>query len=84
MLRRCLQCIFLCPPTPAFGWWTGKGAGVRGGRERGEEGRRGGRNEPAYTRHVAECLADAAGEPLERLAARTTENALRLFGLSGV
>ncbi len=45
---------------------------------------RGGRNEPAYTRHVAECLADAAGEPLERLAARTTENALRLFGLSGV
>ena len=39
------------------------------------------RNEPANVRHTAECLAAARGEPLETLAAITTANARRLFGL---
>ena len=42
---------------------------------------RGRRNEPAYVRQIAEFLARCADEPVERLAARTTENARRLFGL---
>lgn len=42
---------------------------------------RGRRNEPAYVRQIAEFLAGRANEPLERLAARTTENARRVFGL---
>lgn len=42
---------------------------------------RGHRNEPAFVRHTAEFLARAAGEPLEALAARTTQNAVRLFRL---
>lgn len=42
--------------------------------------RRGRRNEPAYVRHVATCLADVFGEPLEALARRTTANAVALFG----
>lgn len=40
---------------------------------------RGRENTPAHVRHVAECLARERGEPLERLAAQTTENFFRLF-----
>ena len=39
------------------------------------------RNEPANVRYTAECLAEARGETLETLAAVTTANARRLFGL---
>lgn len=42
---------------------------------------RGRRNEPAYVRQIAEFLAGRANEPLDSFAARTTENARRLFGL---
>ncbi len=42
---------------------------------------RGRRNEPAYVRRIAEFLAGCADEPVDSLAARTTENARRLFGL---
>ena len=43
---------------------------------------RGKRNEPAYVQHVAQCVADLRGVSIETLAARTTENARSLFGLS--
>jgi TatD DNase family protein len=43
--------------------------------------RRGKRNEPAYVAHTARCLAGLRGEPPEALAAATTANATRLFGL---
>ncbi|MDE2998834.1 MAG: TatD family hydrolase [Gemmatimonadota bacterium] len=43
---------------------------------------RGRRNEPAYVRQIAEFLAGRANEPLDSFAARTTENARRLFGLT--
>ncbi len=42
---------------------------------------RGKRNEPAYVRHVAEEAARVKGITLERLAAATTANAGRLFGI---
>ena len=42
---------------------------------------RGKRNEPAWVRYTAECLAEAKGISLEELAEATTENALRIFGL---
>jgi TatD DNase family protein len=42
---------------------------------------RGKRNEPAYVRHVAEKLADIKGIPLEKIAYKTTKNAVELFGL---
>ena len=42
---------------------------------------RGRRNEPAYVRRIAEFLAGRANVPVDRFAARTTENARRLFGL---
>lgn len=42
---------------------------------------RGRRNEPAHVVHTAGCLALARGEPLEALAAATTANARRLFGI---
>jgi len=41
---------------------------------------RGRRNEPAFVRAVAEALARSRGEPVERIAQRTTDNACRLFG----
>lgn len=44
---------------------------------------RGKRNEPAWVRHTAECLAGVHGIDIERFAATTTSNAIRLFGLSG-
>lgn len=42
---------------------------------------RGKRNEPAYVRHVAECVAEVRGTPLERVAEITTANARRRFGI---
>lgn len=40
---------------------------------------RGKPNEPAYVRHVAECLAEMRGESLEAIAEQTTANFERLF-----
>lgn len=42
---------------------------------------RGKRNEPAFTKHTAEFLADLRGEPFETLAIATTTNAERLFSM---
>lgn len=41
--------------------------------------KRGRPNQPAYVRFVAEYLAEHRGEPLEKLAAATTQNFYRLF-----
>lgn len=43
---------------------------------------RGKRNEPAFVKATAECLADLFGLPLEDFARHTTENACRLFRIS--
>jgi TatD DNase family protein len=40
-------------------------------------------NEPANVAHVAACLAAVRGTSAEALAATTTANALRLFGIAG-
>lgn len=45
------------------------------------EPHRGKRNEPAYVRFVAEAIAQARGDSVQRIADATTENARRLFGL---
>ena len=45
--------------------------------------KRGRRNEPAYVRHVATCLADAGPTDLAPLCRQTTANAVTLFGLDG-
>ncbi|MGQ0562227.1 MAG: TatD family hydrolase [Gemmatimonadota bacterium] len=42
---------------------------------------RGGRNEPAFVKHVAETLARMRGETLEDVAAYTFRNATRFYGL---
>lgn len=44
------------------------------------EPHRGQRNEPAYVRHVAECIAQVKDCSLEEIARQTTANAGRLFG----
>jgi TatD DNase family protein len=44
---------------------------------------RGKRNEPAFVAHTAALLAQMRGEAAEDLAARTTRNALELFGIPG-
>lgn len=44
--------------------------------------KRGKRNEPAYVRYVAECVAHLRHIPIETLATQTTENAIALFGLT--
>lgn len=43
--------------------------------------KRGRENKPAYTRYVAEKIAELRGLPLEEVAAATFANSLRLFGL---
>ena len=42
---------------------------------------RGKRNEPAYVRHVAACIAEVRGVSLADLALQTTENTRRRFGI---
>jgi TatD DNase family protein len=43
---------------------------------------RGKRNEPAFVRHTAECLAEVHGLTLNQMAEITTANARRLLGLA--
>ncbi|NEP59324.1 MAG: TatD family hydrolase [Symploca sp. SIO2G7] len=44
--------------------------------------KRGKRNEPAYVRYVAEYIAHLRNVSLETIAAQTTQNACKLFGLA--
>ncbi|GHU73267.1 hydrolase TatD [Clostridia bacterium] len=46
------------------------------------EPKRGKRCEPAFVAHTAARIADLRGIPLEELARATTQNALRVFGIS--
>ncbi|GMQ99461.1 MAG: hypothetical protein BMS9Abin18_0279 [Zetaproteobacteria bacterium] len=43
---------------------------------------RGKRNEPAYVRYVAECIADVRGTTAEYIAELGCENVRRRFGVS--
>jgi TatD DNase family protein len=43
---------------------------------------RGKRNEPAYVRHTARKVSEVMKVPFEKVAEATTENALRVFGLT--
>lgn len=43
---------------------------------------RGKDNQPAYVRHVAECIAELRGSSLEEFAAKTTDNFFTLFPLA--
>jgi TatD DNase family protein len=43
---------------------------------------RGRRNEPAYVAEVARRLADLREEPVDRVIADSTANAIRFFGLA--
>ena len=43
---------------------------------------RGKPNQPAYVRHVAECIAKIRGESIEVVAQQTTENFFNLFNLA--
>lgn len=43
--------------------------------------KRGKRNQPAYVRYVAECVAKLRGVPVETIANQTTQNACELFSL---
>ena len=47
------------------------------------QSRRGQRNEPALVAEAVQHIAELRGEPVERVAEATTENAFRLFGISG-
>jgi TatD DNase family protein len=40
------------------------------------------RNEPAYVQYVAQQIANLRGETVEEIAAQTTQNACKLFGLT--
>jgi len=42
---------------------------------------RGKRNEPTYVKHVAQCIADVKGLSIEDMAATSTANALKVFGI---
>jgi TatD DNase family protein len=48
------------------------------------QSRRGTRNEPAYVAEAAACVAELRGMTAEEVVQRTSENAVRLFGLEGV
>jgi TatD DNase family protein len=43
--------------------------------------KRGKRNEPAYVKHVAQCIADVKGLSIHTLAETSTNNALKVFGI---
>lgn len=45
---------------------------------------RGRRNEPAWVRHVAECLAELHGRPAAEVAERTAARACWAFGIAGL
>jgi len=44
---------------------------------------RGKKNQPAYVKHVAECIAEVKGISFEEVAKATTENVIKFFNLPG-